>query len=77
MPPELIRKQIRRVLGQQNFTVQNFITIVGAAFDIMSRPEHNVGVERKELPCRDELEFWVFCCTFIPRLHFETEAQVM
>lgn len=43
----------------------------------MSRPAHNVGVERKELPCRDELEFWVFCCTFIPRLHFETEAQVM
>ena len=77
LPPEEIRKHVLRVLNQQNFEVRNFTTILGAAFDIMSRPEHNNGVERKDLPCREDLEFWLKCCTFIPRLNFTSQSQVV
>ena len=77
LSPDLIRQQIERVFKQQNFSVQNFTTILGAAFDIMSRPEHNVGIERKELPCREDLDFWVTCVTYIPRLRFESQSQVV
>ena len=67
---ELIRTHIKRVLAQQNFTVQNYITIVGTSFQIMSKPEHNRGVERKELPCRHDLDFWVDIVRYVPRLQF-------
>ena len=73
----MIRDQINRVFSQQNFSVQNYITILGAAFDIMSKPEHNRGVERRDLPCRVDLDFWVRCCTFIPRLQFKSQSQVI
>ena len=43
----------------------------------MSKPEHNQGVERKDMPCRDDLDFWVSCCTYIPRLSFDTQSQVI
>ena len=43
----------------------------------MSKAEHNIGIERKDLPCREDLEFWVKCCTYVPRLQFENQSQVM
>ena len=57
--------------------MQNYITILGATFHILSSEAHNPGVERRDLPCRQDLDFWVFCATFIPRLHFEKQSQVI
>ena len=43
----------------------------------MSKPQHNVGIQRKHLPVRDDLEFWVKTVMFIPRLEFTSEEQVI
>ena len=47
------------------------------SFDLMSKPHHNEGVDRKHLPVRDELDFWVKVVMFVPRLNFENIDQVM
>ena len=44
-----------------------------SSFDLMTRPEFNKDVKRKELPVREDLEFWVKASMYIPRLEFVSE----
>lgn len=71
---EVIRHQILRILAQNNFSVTYFTTMLGASFRIMSSFEHNPGVERKFLPVREDLDFWYTCCTYVPRLKFDSQS---
>ena len=71
--PNLLRKHVLRVLSQENFETKNYTIILKTTFDLMSRPEFNKDVVRKELPVREDLDFWVKVCMYIPRLEFETQ----
>lgn len=66
-----------RVLNQQNFSVKNYLAIVTSAFDLMQKPYHNQGVQRKHLPVRDDLDFWVNVVMFVPRIEFNSEEEVI
>lgn len=74
--PETLRNAALKVFNQQNFTTQNYITIMKALYILMSHSDFNPGVERKDLPLRENLNFWVDCVMFIPRLPFSSRSQV-
>ena len=40
-------------------------------------PQFNPGVERRELPVRQDLEFWVQVSMYIPRLEFKHQDEVL
>ena len=72
-----IRESVLRVLSQENFHSKNYVAIFRYTFELLTMPQFNPGVERRELPVRQDLEFWVQVSMYIPRLEFKHQDEVL
>ena len=77
MSPKVIRENVLRVLSQENFHTNNFVTIFKSTFELLTMPKFNPGVERRDLPVRQDLNFWVQVSMYIPRVEFQNQDQVL
>ena len=77
LSPKAIRESVLRVLSQENFHSKNYVAIFRYTFELLTMPQFNPGVERRELPVRQDLEFWVQVSMFIPRLEFKHQDEVL
>jgi hypothetical protein len=66
--PTVMRNLILRVLSQQDFDSKYFTIILSQAFTLLASPVHHPGVPRRELPVRHDLQFWLECARYIPRI---------
>ena len=77
LSPKAIRESVLRVLSQENFHSKNYVAIFRYTFELLTMPQFNPGVERRELPVRQDLEFWVQVSMYIPRLEFKHQDEVL
>ena len=77
LSPRAIRESVLRVLSQENFHSKNYVAIFRYTFELLTMPQFNPGVERRELPVRQDLEFWVQVSMYIPRLEFKHQDEVL
>ena len=77
LSPKAIRESVLRVLSQENFHSKNYVAIFRYTFELLTMPQFNPGVERRDLPVRQDLEFWVQVSMYIPRLEFKHQDEVL
>jgi len=66
---------MQNVFAQENFEIRNYALALSLAYEMMTADHFNKDVARKDLPVREDLDFWLKILQYVPRLDYVNSQQ--